>query len=424
MLHGTNEVARGQVAKSSRSCRGRGRRLDISSSDDESQTCAGEASNCRARALSFCTDSHSYQAGPASGLENSQASLNKRLASIAGLDAEHGRKSPKETGPKDFSFLLRNSFEGGTVEDSLASPVLRPQVVSEASVKNAECSAVSRSSTCPSTVDKQEAPALIEDDDGSRWIRSDVKTGADLINGQAWIAEFSSRFEKARAEAVAATGAAPSGAASGPVRDLPLRNRILKQMAGVSAPGRKVRLSTGEDVIFWFNVGAPGPPQSRVYVTEATCPHQHVCLLGGELTEIEDLVGGTGRHAIVRCPRHNKSFNLRTGESRGHAEKLRTYPHRFQNGYMYVCVDRGHDLGCSDDVGATAPDTPKAPSVHLGPGFCVAEPPSSEKSRVPAAGPCFAMASADDLEGAHVVQVHKRQRTGRKKSDAACVESM
>jgi len=115
----------------------------------------------------------------------------------------------------------------------------------------------------------------------------------------------------------------------------------LREMAKVCPPGRKLKLPTGEDVIFWFNVGAPGPLQRRVYVTEARCPHQGVCLLSGELTEIEDATGLT--NAFVRCPRHNKRFNLQSGLSPGNSEVLRTYPSRFMHGFWYLGLDLARD---------------------------------------------------------------------------------
>jgi nitrite reductase/ring-hydroxylating ferredoxin subunit len=115
-----------------------------------------------------------------------------------------------------------------------------------------------------------------------------------------------------------------------------LRNQILRDMARLSPPGKRVRLPSGQEVIFWFNVGKPGPPRARVLVTESKCPHQGVCLLKSELAEIEDSAGA--RHAMVRCPRHNKRFDLRTGLSPGNAEALKTFPCRFEHGHWYVGV--------------------------------------------------------------------------------------
>lgn len=140
--------------------------------------------------------------------------------------------------------------------------------------------------------------------------------------------------------------------------EIALRNRVLKEMGNVSPPGRKVELSTGQDVIFWFNVGAPGPPRSRVYVTQARCPHQGVCLLGSELMEIEDLA--SGRRALTRCPRHNKRFDLSSGESAGNSEKLQRYSCRFEHGCWYVGIGPAQ---AAKEVGlpahsATAASTP------------------------------------------------------------------
>ena len=37
-----------------------------------------------------------------------------------------------------------------------------------------------------------------------------------------------------------------------------------------------------------------------------------VCLLAGELRDVEDLAG---KRPLVRCPRHNKTFDLQTGHA-------------------------------------------------------------------------------------------------------------
>ncbi|CAE8711278.1 unnamed protein product, partial [Polarella glacialis] len=166
-------------------------------------------------------------------------------------------------------------------------------------------------------------------DDEHLWVRTEVRKGSDLIDGQAWMAEFQVRV-----------GAHLEKAAGDPLQPGPnffLRNRVLREMGKTCPPGKRLRLPTGQDVIFWFNVGIPGPPKSRVYVTEARCPHQGVCLLGGELSEIEDEMGIA--QAMIRCPRHNKTFSLRHGRSHGNTEVLREFPCRFMHGHWYVGLD-------------------------------------------------------------------------------------
>lgn len=202
-------------------------------------------------------------------------------------------------------------------------------------------------------------PPPIVDDGGLRWVRTDICRGPDLVDGTAWISDFKKRLSGLQESVNASASTARStrslrqtvsdgddpqfwgGARDPPV---PLRNMVLREMADLSRQrgdpsrgcGRRVRLSTGEDVIFWFNVGPPGPPRERVYVTDAHCPHQHVCLNEGELKDIEDIAGQ--KQCMVRCHRHNKVFDLRTGDSPGNQERLRTYPRRFEHGHWYVAV--------------------------------------------------------------------------------------
>jgi len=177
-------------------------------------------------------------------------------------------------------------------------------------------------------------------------MRTEITKGADLVNGEAWIAEFHRRLGEAQSASaaqpgrrrllrqVATEGDNPQYWGSAGDAPMVVRNEVLKQMGQVGEPGRKVKLPDGQDVIFWFNVGPPGPPRERVYVTEAYCPHQQVCLAEGELRDIEDVVGA--RRPMVRCPRHNKMFDLRTGESPGNTETLRRFPCRFERGHWYV----------------------------------------------------------------------------------------
>lgn len=287
----------------------------------------------------------SYVDGPAPGLEGSQSSLNKRLASAAGLD---------DTEPTDFKFL----FEGRG-----PSCMIPPQDAGAKQVKTRADDS--------SDLNTVEAPPVIEDGE-YRWVRTNVRRGSDLIDGQAWIAEFTRRLaEEAEAGegANCHSGQRPSRRAVSSA-DMVLRNRVLKDVSKASPPGRKIRLSTGEDVIFWFNVGPPGPLRSRVHVTEARCPHQGVCLLGGELREIEDAMGISS--ASIRCPRHNKVFDLRSGASHGNAEVLRTFPCRFEHGHWYVGLDPGDSFREQ-----LAPGTPNATAVS--------EPSSGQKMPWPRA---------------------------------------
>jgi len=61
-----------------------------------------------------------------------------------------------------------------------------------------------------------------------------------------------------------------------------------------------------------------------------------VCLNTGELKDIEDVAGT--KHCVVRCTRHNKMFDLLTGESMGNAEVLQTYKCRFEHEHWYVGI--------------------------------------------------------------------------------------
>jgi len=202
-----------------------------------------------------------------------------------------------------------------------------------------------------------EAPLVVEHE-GLTWLRTDVRRGPDLVDGKAWIEAFQRRLavvqESDGAQAgrprmlsrqTASCGDAPQFWGKAGDAPLPVRNEVLKQMQSEyqdasRGPGRKVRLPTGQDVIFWFNVGAAAalgkPPRERVNVTAAYCPHQQLCLNAGELKDIEDISGT--RHCMVRCSRHNKMFDLRTGESPGNSEVLRIYPCRFVHDHWYVGI--------------------------------------------------------------------------------------
>ena len=107
---------------------------------------------------------------------------------------------------------------------------------------------------------------------------------------------------------------------------VPLRNEVCQRLANSQqnqskqGPGRLVRLATGEEGIFWFDVGPCKKPKDKVIVTDAACPHQGLGLMARDLQDIEDVAGV--HRAMVRCPRHNKNFDLRTGESPGSTEVL------------------------------------------------------------------------------------------------------
>lgn len=282
----------------------------------------------------------SYRGGPVSSLENSQASLNKRLASVARLD---------DSAPTDFNFL----FDAAQAKRQHLSA--------------GPCSALgtegefSGSFTAFGKDSRQLPPAIVEDGD-LRWVRTYVARGADLVDGEAWIAEYQRRLATAKSvdgpsvcRHSTSVGIARGGSGHAG-NDFAVRNRVLRELGSVAAPGKKVRLSTGQDVIFWFNVGVPGPPRARVLVTEARCPHQGVCLLKGELMEIEDAAGM--RHAMTRCPRHNKTFDLRTGTSEGNSEALKVFPCRFDRGHWYVGVDFS-----ADDSQASSEQAPRTPNI-------------------------------------------------------------
>jgi len=206
-----------------------------------------------------------------------------------------------------------------------------------------------------------EAPAVF-DDGGLQWVRTEICKGGDLVDGTAWIGKFQERMTELQALSAGGSGPARgsgarmlrqtlsdgddpqfySGAKDPPIA---LRNMVLKEMAdNMRQPGRdpsrgcgkKVKLINGKDVIFWFNVGPPGHPRDRVYVTDAYCPHQQVCLNEGELKDIEDISGQ--KKCMVRCHRHNKVFDLQTGLSPGNQERLQTYPRRFEHNHWYVAV--------------------------------------------------------------------------------------
>jgi nitrite reductase/ring-hydroxylating ferredoxin subunit len=220
--------------------------------------------------------------------------------------------------------------------------------------------------------DAQAEPPLFVEHDGVRWVRTEIRKGADLVDGTAWITEFQKKSAVLQQAApkpgrrllrqTVSCGDDPQFYASSGDAPLGVRNEVLKDMIEGSArtdssrgPGKRVHLATGEDVIFWFNVGRLGPPRERVYVTDAFCPHQGLCLNTGELKDIEDVAGD--RKAFVRCSRHNKTFDIKTGESPGNSETLRTYPVRFDLGHWYVGI--GPATSCTGELQDPHPPPPE-----------------------------------------------------------------
>jgi len=198
-------------------------------------------------------------------------------------------------------------------------------------------------------------PPLLVPDGAHCWVRTDVKKGADLIDGSAWIDSFEKKLKNVGTappqgrrllRQTVSDGDNPmfwgQGSSSNSVR-----NQVLQAMRAEcgSGPAKEVELATGHRVLFWFNVGPPGPMRDRVFVTDATCPHQGVCLAEGELKDVEDLAQPGSKKGMIRCPRHNKTFDLKTGESPGNLEVLRVYPIRYEHGCWYVQVP-------ADQVGA------------------------------------------------------------------------
>jgi len=260
----------------------------------------------------------SYTEGPAAALgsNGSRSSLGKRLASQA-FDV---------SGPKDFEFLFHQKSHEACDEPLQQLQQLPRQTVND---------------------DAPAAPDKV-DGEGVLWVRTPIRRASDLVDGQAWIQDFGRRLGELSQGSVGRSVGSSISNARGASSMRCAEGRVLREMAKVCPPGRKLRLPTGEEVIFWFNIGAPGPLQRRVYVTEARCPHQGVCLLSGELAEIEDATGLN--HAFIRCPRHNKRFNLQSGLSPGNAEVLRTYPSRFMHGFWYVGLDLTRDTSSEDEL--------------------------------------------------------------------------
>jgi len=262
----------------------------------------------------------SYIEGPAVALEGngSRSSLGKRMASQA-FDV---------SGPKDFEFLFHQAPQ--EVADKPLQQLQQQQQPLQQTV-NEDALRAPSSESAPDKIDGE----------GVLWVRTPIRRASDLVDGQAWIQDFQRRLQDFAQMGGGRDVGSGSSNGRGTSSMRLAEGRVLREMAKVCPPGRKLRLPTGEEVIFWFNVGAPGPLQRRVCVTEARCPHQGVCLLSGELAEIEDATGLT--QPFVRCPRHNKRFNLQSGLSPGNTEVLRTYQCRFMHGFWYVGLDLSRD---------------------------------------------------------------------------------
>ena len=179
---------------------------------------------------------------------------------------------------------------------------------------------------------------LILDSEDPRycWVPTEIQRCSDLVDGSQWISALEQQLQaepkpSRQLRMTVSEGDNPQFWAAGAT--LRARNDALRKM---QPPARKLTLLTQHEVLFWFNVGPGIQKRDRVYVTDSICPHQGVCLLEGELKDVEDLANQ--RQAMVRCPRHNKTFDLRTGESMGNCERLRVYPAKFHQGRYYVQV--------------------------------------------------------------------------------------
>ena len=199
------------------------------------------------------------------------------------------------------------------------------------------------------------ALGLVQDSEDPRycWVATDIQRCSDLVDGSQWISALEQHLKAAepKSEPGLGPGSGPGSGGSGrqlrmtvsegdapqfwaSAHTLRARNDALRKM---QPPARKVRLLTQHEVLFWFNVGPGVQKRDRVYVTDSKCPHQGVCLLAGELKDVEDIVNEE-KVPMVRCPRHNKTFDLRTGESLGNCERLRVFPCKFHQGRYYVRV--------------------------------------------------------------------------------------
>jgi len=81
-------------------------------------------------------------------------------------------------------------------------------------------------------------------------------------------------------------------------------------------------------------------------------------LADGELREIEDIAGC--QRPVIRCPRHNRLFDVSTGEGQGNYDTLQRFPAKFirEYGAFYVAISPTPSvpLGCAQEAAALTSD--------------------------------------------------------------------
>ena len=86
-----------------------------------------------------------------------------------------------------------------------------------------------------------------------------------------------------------------------------------------------------EDVVRFDHAGKTyaiyRSPDDEVFATEGLCTHESVHLAEGFVTD-----------DLIECPKHNSSFNYKTGEVKGPPAciNLITYPVRVENGRVLI----------------------------------------------------------------------------------------
>ena len=101
-------------------------------------------------------------------------------------------------------------------------------------------------------------------------------------------------------------------------------------------PGSRKRVSAGGRDVVIFNL------DGEVYGLLDRCPHQGGSLCDGVVTGFLE-PGEPGEyaysrdHAFIRCPWHGWHFDIRTGQSWGDPERVKTKPYR-------VSVEDGRQL--------------------------------------------------------------------------------
>ena len=85
---------------------------------------------------------------------------------------------------------------------------------------------------------------------------------------------------------------------------------------------RKIRTKAG--CVALFRTG-----EAEVFATGDSCPHR-----GGPLSE------GIVHGRSVTCPLHNWVFDLETGEAKGEAGRIETYPLRVEGGRVLIDAAR------------------------------------------------------------------------------------